>query len=115
MAIITFGSTPGRGVSALVTLNKTELASLSSVSGNAYYSDQSNWTRVILYYESSNSRQKEVVTFDASESSPIGTFLVSDKSRGNFLIKTITIEDKDDGYFQILRSELNVVDFDVLF
>lgn len=115
MAIITYGSTPDRGVGSTLTLNKTDLASLSSVSGDAYYSDQNNWERIILYFSSDNSGQKEIVFFDASESSPTSNFLVSDKSRGDFLIDKLIIKDFDGGIFQVLRDELNTAEFDVTF
>ena len=114
MAILTFNSTPDRGVAAIVTLNKTELSLISSVAGDSYYSDINEWAYVTVLYRSDISGQREILTFDATEATPEATFIVSAKSRGNFLVEVITIKDGDDGYIQVKRDELNTGEFDIL-
>ena len=114
MSIITYNTTPERGVSSSVSLNKSELASISSVSNSTYYSDSTNWKMVICFFRSTNSRQRTFVTFDATQENPTSSFEVSEKSRGDFIIDSVLIKDFDGGIFQVIRGELNTDDFDVI-
>lgn len=114
MAIVTFGSV-SKGASTTFTLNKTELGNHSDVSGDAYYSNQSNWYRVYLYYESPTGRQKEIVQFDATVGSPTAPFLVSNKARDVFEIQAIRIFDFDGGNLYIPRANLTTAEFDISF
>jgi hypothetical protein len=115
MAIITKPGVVTRNSPATFTLNKTELASISSVASDPYFTNIANWKKVKLFYMSSTSNQMETVIFDATQASPQSDFLVSDKSIGNFLIQKITIEDFDRGYHIVKRDELVTSDFDVIF
>lgn len=115
MPVITYDTTPTRGTASTVTLDKAALAAVSSVAGDTYYSDNTNWKDVICYFRSSTSRQKELVHFDATQTTPTSSFLVSSKSRGDFQIDLVIIKDFDGGYFQVGRSELNVGEFDIIF
>lgn len=115
MAIITFNTTPERGTSTVVNLNKTELALVSSVAGDTYFSDSSNWNQVIVYFESdTNTSQKELVNFDATQISPSSYFKVSSTSLGNFQVQRLIIKDFDGGFLSVPRSELNTAEFDVV-
>lgn len=113
MSIITKPNSIQKNVSAEFTLNKLELSQLSSVSEDSYFSNTDNWKKVIVYYKSSVGKQKEVLIFDATTSSPTANFLISEKSRGNFQIQRILIKDFDNGTFTIPRSALTVTDFDI--
>ena len=114
MAIIDFNTTPDRGTPTTVTLNKTELASLPSVANDSYFSDSSNWKKVVMVFKNDGENvQKETVYFDATQTTPTSKFDISPKSQGNFLIESILIQDFDGGYFQVVRDELNTADFDV--
>jgi hypothetical protein len=114
MAIIDFNTTPDRGTPTTVTLNKTELASLPSVANDSYFSDSSNWKKVVMVFKNDGENvQKETVYFDATQTTPTSKFDISPKSQGNFLIESILIQDFDGGHFQVLRDELNTADFDV--
>lgn len=104
-----------KGVPATFTLNKAELLSVSAVSSDAYFSNSSNWNRVHLIYKSSQGKQYEVVEFNATLSSPTGTFSVSEKARDAFEIQTLEILDFDGGIFVVPRSSLTVADFDIDF
>jgi len=104
-----------KGTSYNFTLNKEALVLHPSVSSDTYYSDPQNWNRVLLNYESSEGRQYEVVAFNASESSPSGTFYVSPKARDLFQIKSLHIVDFDGELFTLTRDSLEVLDFDVSF
>jgi hypothetical protein len=115
MAVITYDGIPARGNPLTATLNKTDLASISSVSNDAYFSDSSNWESVVIRYDSTTSNQHKVVKFDATLVSPTSIFEASSRSRGDFEVTSVMIRDFDGDYFQVLRDELNTSEFDVLF
>ncbi len=52
---------------------------------------------------------------DISEATPLGDFLVSTYSVGDFLIDHIAITDFDGGKLIIRRADLITADFDVIF
>jgi hypothetical protein len=104
-----------KGVPATITLNKSELSALASVSADSYFSVTANWNKIILSYKSSEGNQQEIVEFNATLSSPTGFFDVSLKARDFFEIQVIKIIDFDGDIFIIPRSELTTSDFDVEF
>ena len=104
-----------KGVPATITLNKSELSDLASVSADSYFSVTTNWNKIILSYKSSEGNQQEIVEFNATLSSPTGFFDVSLKARDLFEIQVIKIIDFDGDIFIIPRSELTTSDFDVEF
>lgn len=111
MAIITKPNTVVRGTPSEFTLSKTEL--VSSIIEDVYFQDTENWFKVIIRYVSDSSNQYEVVEFDAASATPIGTFLASPRSLGNFEVQYIQIIDFDGGTKTILRPALDTVQFDV--
>lgn len=116
MAILTKPNV-NKNQAASFTLDKDELALVASVVGNAYFADPANWKTIRLRYESSVGGQREIVVFDATGvgSTTTGEFLVSERARDEFLVRKITIEDFDNGYHDIMRTELNAEEFDVFF
>jgi hypothetical protein len=114
MAIIT-KSTVAKGQANEFDLSKSDLALVSKVVNDSYFSDQANWSKVVLQYESAEGKQQEVVTFDATQTAPKGTFEVSEKARDSWEIKSILIMDFDGGYLKINRGELTVEEFDISF
>ena len=62
MAIITKGSNLEKGNEVEFTLNITDLLAHASVSGDAYFSDQSRWKKVFINY-ASQGYQKEILIF----------------------------------------------------
>lgn len=113
MSIITAGSAFTKGAEVLVTLVKSELLLVSQVSSDSYYSDSSNWKQVAIHYKSTVGNQREIMFFDATQSTPTAKFSVSLKSRNSFAVQKIVIKDFDNGSLEIPRAALNVVDFDV--
>jgi hypothetical protein len=111
MSIITKPTVITKGVPAIFTLDKDALASLPSVAGSAYYSDTTNWNKVILNYGSSVNNQFHIVTFDATQVAPEGYFLASDKAENIFNIISISIIDFDNGVFRIPNTELVPAEF----
>jgi len=112
MAIITKAAV-SKGSPATFTLSKSNLAAHASVSGDAYFSDQDNWDRVIVVYRSDIGNQKEVLNFDASLSTPTDSFLVSATARDIFQVRSLTIVDHDGGTLVINRANLTTAEFDV--
>lgn len=115
MSIITKPSNIQKGTPASFELDKTELAAISSVAGDSYYSNTLNWKDVLLCYKSNPGNQQCIIKFDASVSNPTTNFLVSNKARNLFEIQQLLIKDFDGGYLRIPRSQLTVAEFDVDF
>jgi len=94
------------GTNNTLTINKTQLVNLINNSGDvnaAYYADESNWKRVIFYYQDSSKKQKTVVMFDTDSNT--GRFKPSRKSKYNkWQLRRIVIEDKDNGIFALSRT-----------
>lgn len=104
-----------KGSVALFTINKVALLSHPLVSTDAYFSEPLNWYRINAIYKSSVGSQYEIVEFDASQSTPSGKFLVSEKARDEFQIQKIQIMDFDGGFLEINRSDLNAQEWDIVF
>lgn len=114
MAIITKPSIY-KGQAATFTLSKSELLGHALVAADSYFSNSDNWYRVNAVYKSSPGSQYEIVEFDASLSTPVGSFLVSNQARDLFQIQKLVILDFDGGFLEIPRSELNASQFDISF
>lgn len=112
MSIITKSSIT-KGTPAQFTLNKSNLLQHPMVQADSYFSNSLNWYRVNLVYKSSVGSQYEIVEFDASQSTPVGTFLVSEKARDVFEIQKVQVLDFDGGFLEIPRSSLNSASFDI--
>lgn len=104
-----------KGVPATFTLSKVELLAVPMVAADSYFSDSDNWNKVILKYKSSEGKQYEIVEFNATQSSPTGTFSVSEKARDEFEIQTLEIIDFDGGIFIVPRGVLTTAEFDIDF
>lgn len=113
MPIITKPVSIQKNVPASFSLDKSALAAVPSVVADSYFSDSSNWSKVLLFYKSSVGNQKEVIKFDATQPSPTADFLASEKARDIFQIQKIIITDFDNGNFEVPRTQLTVADFDV--
>lgn len=112
MSILTKPSV-SKGVPAQFSLNKANLLLHPMVQASSYFSDQTNWYRVNVIYKSSVGTQYEIVEFDASQESPTGTFLVSERARDVFQVQRVQILDFDGGFLEIPRSELESEEWDV--
>lgn len=116
MAIITKGPNLQKGSEADFTLNITDLLAHPSVSGDAYFSTQSNWDKVFVNY-TSEGNQKEILIFENVDSgtSDSANFGVFSGARNTFEVQSVIIMDKQGGYLKIKRDLLTVEDFDVSF
>lgn len=113
MSIITKPGSIVKGVSATFTLDKSALAALSAVQNDPYFVDSSNWHRIHVVFKSNPGSQYEVVEFDATQSSPSGHFLISQKARDIFQVQYMEIFDFDGGVLKIPRSSLVTSEFDI--
>lgn len=102
-----------KGVASQFSLDKSQLLTLPIVQADNYFSEPLNWYRINAVYKSSEGGQYELVEFDATQSNPTGTFLISERARNEFLIEKLIIVDFDKGFLEIPRSELTVSDWDV--
>lgn len=82
-----------KGVKATVTLDKTALFALSPVVADEWFSVQANVQAAKIVYESTTGRQRKVLTFDLSESSPTCNLFFSVKARNSFQIVKIILVD----------------------
>lgn len=113
MAIITKPTVMTKGFPALFTLDKDALAAVPSVAASAYYSDTTNWKKVVLNYVGDGIAQFHTVVFDATQTTPTGYFLASEKSVDVYNILSISIVDFDNGNFRVPNTELVTDDFKV--
>lgn len=102
-----------KGVPAQFSLNKANLLLHPTVQADSYFSEPLNWYRVTIVYKSLEGAQYELVEFDATQETPTGTFLVSEKARDVFEVLKIKIIDFDNGFLEIPRSELVTSEFDI--
>ena len=116
MAIITKSSSVEKGNEVEFTLNITDLLAHASVSGDAYFSVQSNWDKVFLNYKSAG-YQKEILVFNDVDSgtSSVANFGVFSDARDLFEVHSVIIMDKQGGCLKIKRSDLVAAEFDVDF
>lgn len=113
MPMITKPASIEKNSAAEITLDKSVLADIDSVSNDLYFGDSTNWSEVLIYFRSSEGNQREILKFDATQASPTANFLVSDKARDAFEVQKIVIKDFDNDSFTVTRSELVVADFDI--
>lgn len=113
MAIITKPGTITKGQDNSFTLNKADLLAHASVSGDAYFSSDSNWNKVVVVYRTDQGDQKQNVTFDATEVTPTANFSPSSTARDIWQVQSVVIYDFDNGSLFIPRSQLIVAEFDV--
>jgi hypothetical protein len=67
----------------------------------------SNVKDLLVVYQSTQGNQKEILRFDLSQEEPTATFLVSDRARDEFLLKTLILNDFDNDSLTIQRSQLS--------
>ena len=104
MALLTFGSTPTKGETTTVTLDKTELLALPEVSGDTFWSDPTNIKAVSINFKSTQGGQRRRLSFDFTQTTPTSGLALSARARNNFQIETIVLQDFDAGSFVITRS-----------
>jgi len=114
MAIITKPVSIDKGTENVITLNKADLASDTKVVADSYFSVQNNWNKIFITYKTPEGNQVNDIVFDASETSPTGSFNPSLKGRDTWEVQSITILDFDGGSLKLLRGDLTVGDFDIL-
>lgn len=99
MALLNYPSLVLKGLPFTFTLDKTALAGL--VTGDAYFQDQANWSKVVVRFKSATLNQREVLVFNASEATPSYTFEISDKALSDFVVESVMIYDFDNGEHEV--------------
>ena len=112
MAILT-KPTITKGQANEFDLSKSELAAISKVVNDSYFSDQANWSKVVVEYKSAEGNQHKMVTFDASDESPKANFELSEKAKDDWEVQSVKIMDFDGGYLKLVRGDLTVEEFDI--
>lgn len=113
MPIITKPGSITKNSPAVFSLDKASLAAVASVAASPWYSNTSNWKKVVLNYKSTQYNEQLYVTFDATVVSPTGTWLAPSVCQDVFNIQSISIVDFANGIFRVPSSELNNAEFQV--
>jgi hypothetical protein len=95
-----------KGSPATFTVNKTDLAALSAVAADPYFSVAANWSKIVVNYRASGSRQHKTLVFDATVSVPTCDMKTSVHINDGFQIHSIVIHDFDGGYLTVTRAGL---------
>lgn len=107
MPLVNFNTTPQKGSTTILSLNKQELLQLTQVSSDEFWSTAANISRVTLSYESTIGKQQKNIDFDFTQSLPTSTIVFSPNARSIFSLKKIILRDFDEGRFSVKRSELS--------
>lgn len=108
MALLTFGTTPAKNATSVVTLNKADLLALPQVSGDAFWgaSSGTNIKKVVVTFLSTIGGQDKRLEFDFAQASPTANLTFTNKARDNFEIYVVLVKDFDDGELLINRAQL---------
>jgi hypothetical protein len=115
MAIITKIGSFEKGLENVIELTKSELETKANAI-DSYFGDSTNWSKVIITYKTDEGEQVNYVVFDASEVTPQGLMNPTLKGRDTWIVQSLTILDKDNGYVKFLKGELTEPEFaDIVF
>lgn len=95
MALLTFEGSVVKGTAKTMTLNKSEILSMPTVSGDAYWSDSENIAHAVVMYESLGGDQSKHLLFDFTEASPTADLFISSRGRDNWKVVRVTLFDFD--------------------
>jgi hypothetical protein len=99
-----------KGQNNQITLSKSDLAQQVS---DLYFQDSANWKQVVLFYETSEGKQRKVLVYDASQGTPAANFNISQRARDEWQIKRVVFYDFDGGSLTLKRDNLTVSEFDI--
>jgi hypothetical protein len=106
-----------KGQPLTVTLDVTELAAISKISNDSFFSDRSNWKSISIEYKSPVSEQKKIITFNYDGSDAFNQDIIfSTRYIGNTSnIQKIYISGFDNASIQLNRSDIPLVsNYDIL-
>lgn len=107
MALLTIPTQPlAKNVDHEILLDKTSLFAIGAVSVDEYFAVAANVKTCIVEFNSDPGNQKEVLSFDLSQASPMANFRVSLRARSSFLLERLILEDFDGGTLILSRSQL---------
>jgi hypothetical protein len=99
-----------KGQNNQITLSKSDLAQQVS---DLYFQDSANWKQVVLFYETSEGKQRKALIYDASQGTPAANFNISQRARDEWQIKRVAFYDFDGGSLTLKRDNLTVSEFDI--
>lgn len=105
MALLTFAGSVAKGTAKSMSLSKSAIAAMASVSGDAYWSDAANISKAIVVYGADGGQEK-FLTFNFEQSSPSASLLISAKGRNAWTIKRLILIDYDGGELVLERAVL---------
>ncbi len=115
MALLTIPASPEKGTLQEYSLNVTDLLALIS---DSYFQDQTNWSKVVVMYQSSESNQLELINFipDGVSTELSQDIQFSSFARNLFEVHSITVFDQQNGRYIIRASEIpSVASYNVEF
>lgn len=105
--LLTFSAPPAKGSTVTVDLDKTELLTHDTISGDSFWSVSSNIRVVVITFTSTNGDQDLRLRFDFSQATPSASMPISLKARSSdFNINRIILSDFDNGELIMGRDEI---------
>lgn len=109
MALLTYGTTPAKGATTTVTLDKAELVTVSAISSDAWWQDDDgDIVQAIVTLKSSPGNGKIVLTFDFTQNPCTAQLTLPAYCRDVFEISKITLIDTMGDKLTVTRSQLLV-------
>jgi hypothetical protein len=108
MSLLNIPNGVSKGSSVAVTLSKSELFALPSVSADSYYGVQGNVVKCVIKFVATFddpnvvAPESKLLNFDLSQSSPMASLKVSPEGLDLFLINEVLLIDADGGAFSVV-------------
>lgn len=119
MSLVSFSEQPSKNNYISITLDKAIVSGLTQVSSDPYWSVETNISRAIVHYLSSEGNQRKILTFDYTQENPSTTLNFSDSARDLFNINMLVLVDNDSGILILSREmltsqlDLSATDIDI--
>jgi hypothetical protein len=95
-----------KGVPAIITLNKSELFSLSAISNDTFFSIESNVKSCLFEFTSNPGNQTHVLIFNLLNNSLTSKICLSTKARDLFELSRIILIGKENDVFFIEKNQI---------
>lgn len=89
MALLIFNPAPAKGATAEATLDKSELLEIAAE--DEFFSQETNLTRIVVFYKSTLGKQKKRMEFFFSDESPKSTISFHARARSSFFLQKIVL------------------------
>lgn len=95
-----------KGQTATVTLSKSELFELNKIEQDEFFSNEQNVKSCVFLYKSTVGNQIKKLSFDLSQASPAALFKTTTRTRPEFILTKIVLEDFDGGTLTLKKFDL---------